>query len=157
MYLFPLLFSHLINDLTSRYLNNIHLQGFRTGHLTHPPNVPLWYIDYLELKTLEILLAQEKLLSSLNYVKESKLGGVFPRIRLINRDKFYLSDPSVWQDKHLITKHLLFFSLCKMHTFPLKSQTPTLLSLAENDIETSSCLIVFGISVSVWIPHTYTY
>ena len=65
------------------------------GVQVRPPtasNVPLCHVDYFDLKTLEALLAQEKLLFSFN-TEESELG-VFPRIRVINRDKFYLSDLS---------------------------------------------------------------
>lgn len=61
------------------------MKGFRTAV---PPllNVPLWHMDYLELKALEILWAQEKLLP-LTTQKQAKLR-VFPRITVINTDKF---------------------------------------------------------------------
>ena len=80
--------------------------------------MPLWHVDYLELKALETLWAEEKLWSSFNHTEEFKLG-VFPRISIMNRDKFYLSDPSVQQGKHLITKYLPFLWSCEMHSFPL--------------------------------------
>lgn len=39
----------------------------------------------------------------LDYLKESKLG-VFSRVRIITRDKFYQSDPPIWQGRHLVMK-----------------------------------------------------
>lgn len=37
-----------------------------------PQNVPQQYVDYFELKASETLQAEEKLLSSLNYLEEFK-------------------------------------------------------------------------------------
>lgn len=67
---------------------------------------------------------------SLNYQEESKLGAL---------PKFYLSDPSMWQGKYLITKHMLL-SPCEVHSFPLNYQTPPHCSLFQNGTYTSFCL-----------------
>lgn len=53
---------------------------------------------------------------SLDHIEESKLG-IFLGIRVITRDKFYQSDPSIWQGKHLMTKYLLFLLPCELHSF----------------------------------------
>ena len=51
---------------------------------------------------------------SLKCPEECKFG-IFPRKGITTKDNFYLSSPSIWQNKHLITKHnsfllfLLFF------------------------------------------------
>ena len=58
-------------------------------------------------------------------LQQSKLR-IFPRIKVITRDKFYLGDSSVWQDKHLITKHLLFLLSCELPSFFLKPQVSIL-------------------------------
>lgn len=54
-----------------------------------PPHVLIWHANYSELKAVKSLWTQEKLLPSLNYLEESKPGAgvVFPRIRVISRDK----------------------------------------------------------------------
>ena len=43
----------------------------------------------------------------------------------------------------------------KLYSFPLKIQPPIPFSLVQNGIYTSFCLTVFGISMSVWIPHMH--
>ena len=46
-------------------------------------------------------------------------------MRVIIRDNIFLRDSFVWQGKHLITKHMLFFLLsCELPSFPLKPQGP---------------------------------
>ena len=42
---------------------------------------------------------------------------VFLRMRITARDKFYLSDPSVWHVTHLTNKHLFFFQLSWISPF----------------------------------------
>lgn len=49
--------------------------------------------------------------------------GVFPRLKVITRDIFYPNDSSALQDKHLITKHLLFLLSCEMPSTPLKPRS----------------------------------
>lgn len=94
-----------------------------------------WKLHLLEIKSSVIFIiftelskqtlqAQKELLSSLNYTEESKLE-VFSRKRVISRDKFYVSEPSVWHGKDLIARYVLFLSPCEMHSSPQKSQTPT--------------------------------
>lgn len=56
-----------------------------------PENVPLWHVVYFELKAIETLWTREKYCSFLNYLEEFQLG-IFLKIRVINRDKLYLSD-----------------------------------------------------------------
>ena len=97
------------------------VKGFRTG----PPRMchfGMWVL--LSWRHLRACRLRRNFCPSLNHTEESKLG-VFPRIKVISRDKFYLSGPSVWQGKHLITKHLLFLSPCEVHSFPLKSLPQT--------------------------------
>lgn len=53
--------------------------------------------------------------------KKNKLG-TFPRIRVVNKDQFYMSDPSAWQGKPLIIKHLLLLWHYELHSFTLKSR-----------------------------------
>ena len=65
--------------------------------------------------------SKRNLCLAFNYLEESKLG-VFPRMRVITRDKFYPNDPYVWQDKHLTTKHLFFLLPCDLPSSPLKPQ-----------------------------------
>ena len=48
----------------------------------HPQNVSLLREDYLELKAIETLLVQEKLLPSRSYLEEFILG-IFPREELL--------------------------------------------------------------------------
>ena len=46
-------------------------------------------------------------------------------MRVIIRENIFLRDSFVWQGKHLITKHMLFFLLsCELPSFPLKPQGP---------------------------------
>ena len=59
---------------------------------------------------------------SLHYPKEFGLGA-WLRERAITRDNFYLNDLSVWQGKHLITKHLLWLPW-ELLSSTLKSQAP---------------------------------
>lgn len=65
-------------------------------------------VDCIELRQSQPQELRRNFCPSLNYTKESKFG-VFSRIKVITRDKSYLSDTSVWQGKHLIAKYLLFF------------------------------------------------
>ena len=76
---------------------------------------------------------------SLNYPELFKLGFFFPRMRIITRDKFCLRDPSVWQVKHLIIQHLLFF--LSFYELPFSPWKPY--SLAQGGIYTSFHLSVF--------------
>ena len=60
-----------------------------------PQDGPPWHTDYFELKVIKPSGSKRDFCPSLNYTEESKLGD-FLRIRVITRDKFYQSDPSVW-------------------------------------------------------------
>ena len=72
------------------------LKGHATvGARGRPPqNGSLWHEDYSELKAVETLRAQETFFPSLSYKEESKLK-IFPRIWVVNRDKFCLNGPHV--------------------------------------------------------------
>lgn len=61
-----------------------------------------------------------KFCPSFNYTKESKWE-VFPRIEGVTKDNFYLSDPTIWQGKHLIAKDQL---LLLVHSAFLPSEVP---------------------------------
>lgn len=41
---------------------------------------------------------------------------------------------STWHDKHVFIKQLLFPSTCELYSLPLKPETPTALSLAQDGI-----------------------
>ena len=62
----------------------VYVSMLRGSGQPSPQNVPLQHVDYFELNFRP----------SLGYIEESKWR-VFLRIRLISRDKFYLSDLSV--------------------------------------------------------------
>ena len=74
-------------------------------------NVPSLHVDYFELKAIETLCAQEKHIPLPNYTEEFKLA-VFPQMRIISTDAFYL------QGKQLTTQPLLFFFSCQLHSPP---------------------------------------
>ena len=60
----------------------------------------------------------------LNCLKESRLSA-WLRCRAVTRDNFYQKDQSVWQSKHLTTKHLLFLSPVSCHPpLPLEALGP---------------------------------
>lgn len=91
------------------------LKGFTTNLLN---------MCHFELKAVENSRLQRNFCPSLNYLEEFKLE-VFPRMKIISRDKFDPSGPSVWQGKHPVTKHLLLFLLlCELPSSPLKPQPP---------------------------------
>lgn len=71
--------------------------------------MPLWHVDYFELKVTKTLQAQKKLLlllPLLNYPEEFKLG-YLPIKRVITRNNFYGLSKNI-----LITEHLLSLSFC---------------------------------------------
>ena len=123
MYFLRIIFlNHHSNPRRWVLLSISYIEGFQNKP---PPNMLLLHENYFELKAIETLWIEEKFLPLLNYLEEFKL--VFPRIRVITRDKFYLNSPSVSQGKHLITQHLLFFLLsCKLPSCPWKPQAPSL-------------------------------
>ena len=99
--------------------------------------------------------SREKISPSL-YLEESKLG-VFPRIRVISRDKLYLSDSSVGQGKNLILKHLLLFLLpCDVtfFFFSLQSSRNLFHSLVQNGAYTSFYLSALELLMYVRLPYT---
>lgn len=49
--------------------------------------MPLWHVDYSELKAIKNQQIQENLYLSLNYLKEFRMG-VWPREQAITRDNF---------------------------------------------------------------------
>lgn len=67
---------------------------------------------------MKIQKTQENLLPLPNYLKE--LRGPGPENVLLSEITFYMNNPSVWQGKHLITKHLFFWLYCELPSFPLK-------------------------------------
>lgn len=85
------------------------------------PDMPLWHLVSFELRAFEILWAQEKLLPLPWLLEESKLG-VFCRRKVITR--FYLSNSSVWQDKHPITNTCSSFIILWLALLP--SEAPGL-------------------------------
>lgn len=81
-------------------------------------------MDYFKLKTTETSQLQRNFCPSLNYLEEFAVK-VFPRMRIISRDKFDLSGPSGWLGKHPATKHRLLFSLsCEWSSSHWKPQVP---------------------------------
>lgn len=75
------------------------LKGFKMP--TSNPTLPecaIFTCGLFEVKGIWDPAAQENFCPYLNQTEESNLG-VFPRIRLINKDEFYLSDPFVSQGK----------------------------------------------------------
>ena len=94
---------------------------------------------------METLWIQEKF-CPLCRLEEFKLG-VFIRIRIIARDQFYLSGPSMWQGKHPITQHLLFLLSC--NDLPVLGRP---LPLTRNGIQISFYLSVFELLMFVEPP-----
>lgn len=72
----------------------------------------------LSLKAIKTKQIQEKLLPSFNCLKNLDR-------RCGPERKITLSEWSVWQDKHIITKHLLFLTFCLLFSSPLKPQCPS--------------------------------
>lgn len=114
-------------------------------HNKSSQNVPFWHVAYFELKAIKSRRLKGNLSPPLTPLKN--LRRVSPSIRVMTRDKFDLSDPSVWQGKHLIPKHLLSFLSkkellvnCPLH---LWSPRPLSRSLARDSIYTSLYLSVF--------------
>lgn len=92
--------------------------------------VPLWYVDYFELKASETLQAQEKLLFPLNYLEEFKFGAWSTGV--ITRNGFYLP---VGQGKLIITEQELSLQC-------LQAQRPGL-------IPSSECLLDLNCPLSL--------
>ena len=69
--------------------------------------------------------------------------GPHPERQLLPEITFYLKDLLAWQGKHLITKHLPFFSSYELPSSRLKPQAP-ILFLSSGGIGSLSCLIAFG-------------
>lgn len=60
--------------------------------------------------------------------------GTLPE-RAITKDTFLQQkDLSVWQDKQLFNKHLLFSFSCELYSSPLMIQTPTSFSLVQDSV-----------------------
>lgn len=90
-------------------------------------NVSLWHVGYFELKIIKAQKTWEAIFLTflLNICK--KLGkGPGSERALSPKITFYLNDLSVWQGKHLITKHPLFLLSCETPSSPLKTQDPIL-------------------------------
>ena len=114
---------YLARDLVN---NTVTVTQLTTEGVHNEPSqhVPLWHMDYFELKAIETSRLQRNFCPSLNYLEEFKLE-VFPRMKIISRDKFDLSGPSVWQGKHPVMKHLLLFLLLReLPSSRLKPQAP---------------------------------
>lgn len=145
-----------------KYIVNKRGRYYCRGQGQAAPRWATLHEEYSEIKAIKILGAQEKLLSLPLLHKRIYGGGrvnweVISRIKAISRGKFYLSSPIVWQGKHLITKHLLFFLLpCEVHSSFLKSQTLTPFLLLNSRWHIYLIMPVFGISMPVWIPYMYT-
>lgn len=88
----------------------------------------------------------------LNCLKESRLSA-WLRCRAVTRDNFYQKDQSVWQGKHLITKHLLFLSSCESPSSPLKPQV-AIPFLSSRWYISFNCQDCPWISLSLWGSHT---
>lgn len=107
-----------------------------------PQNVPFFFFFGRECAILTCGLfwvkgtwdpvAQENFPPSPNQTEGSKFG-VFPGIRVINKDKFYLSDPFVRQGKHVIITHTLL-SLCELPSLPRSPTPPAPFSLLQDDL-----------------------
>lgn len=113
------------------------LEGFRLAPSPIVCYLGMWFI--LSWRDLRPCGLKRNFCFSINQTEGPKLGA-FPRIKVINRDKFYFSDPSAKQGKHLITKHLLFLLSCEVHSFLLNSQTFIAFCLVQNDIYSLFCL-----------------
>lgn len=87
-----------------------------------PQDAPLWLTDYFDLKAIKAQGSQETI-ALLKLHRRIYIGGL-SRISVIARDHLHLSDPSIGQGKHLITKHSRLLVLCEVHSFPLQSQSP---------------------------------
>ena len=87
-------------------------------------NVPIWHVDYFELKAIKTKQIQDKLFFiSLKLPKRIWIG-TWPKKRTITEITFfYLNDLSVWQEKHLFTKHLVLLS-CESPFSPFKPLFP---------------------------------
>ena len=90
-------------------------------------NVSLWHVGYFELKIIKAPKTQEAIFITflLNICKKLDRGlgserALSPKITL------YLDDLSVWQGKHLITKHPPFLLSWESLSSPLKTQDPIL-------------------------------
>lgn len=59
-----------------------------------PPNMPLWHVDYFELKALKNKQTQNHLSFPLTALKNLERGTDSEK-RPITRENFYLNDPSV--------------------------------------------------------------
>lgn len=106
------------------------MQGPRTGR---PQDGPREREDYSELKVIKARQLERTVCPSLNFREESTLG-VFPRRRVISRDKFYLNDPPGQQGNHLITRLSTLLMPWEVNFFPLKPQTPDPVSLGRNNL-----------------------
>lgn len=106
------------------------MQGPRAGRLQ---DGPCEREDYSELKVIKALQPERMVCPSLNFGEDSTLG-VFPRRRVISRDKFYPSDPPGQQGNHLITRLSALLMPWEVNSFPLKPQTPDPVSLGQNNL-----------------------
>lgn len=88
----------------------------------------------------------------LNYLEESKLG-IFPGIKS-HYQMYILSDPSVWQCKHLITKYLLFLTALWVIPLPFEAPGP---SLAQVGIYTPFYLSGFELLTYVGLLYRQNY
>lgn len=98
------------------------VKDFRTSH-PKCYHFAIWIIlSYRQMRPCGL---KRKFCPSLNYLEELKWGA-FLRMIIITRDKFHLSEPSIWQGKHLVTPYLLFLLLsCELTSCPWKPQAPS--------------------------------
>ena len=116
----------------------------------HQPgqDVPLWHKDYIELKTILFLQAQEKLYLS---VKEFKWRAL-PVIRIIARYKFLWPIYRAGQTSNYWVSALLIILWITL--FPGWSLRPLSHSLAQDNIQISFCLLSSHLSC-MWGSHMY--
>lgn len=62
-----------LSNIYALSLTGVNIVGVQN---TSPQDMPLWYVDYFELKAAEALQAQEKLLPFLNYLEKCKWGAL---------------------------------------------------------------------------------
>lgn len=108
-----------------------------------PQNVPLWYMDDFELKTIKTQQTQKVFYFSFNCLEEPRMGA-YTRKRVITRGNFFIWDLSAGQNKHLFTNHLLFSSSLELSS-SLKPQTPTIF------ISSAGCM--FQLPVCLWVSY----
>lgn len=90
-----------------------------------PQNVPLWQVDYFGGKNNQGPEDSGRVFNLLLNCLKNPDWAPGSDAELLPRDNFYQKDQSVWQGKHLITKHLLFLSPVSCHPpLPLEALGP---------------------------------